>query len=51
MPSVMNMEDSFPGNSLTFRTGVLICLFGSEILRSNYLGSDIPMSPKIYLKS
>ena len=28
MPSVMNMEDSFPGNSLTFRTGVLICEFG-----------------------
>ena len=30
MPSVMNMEDSFPGNSLTFTTGVLICLFGVQ---------------------
>ena len=28
MLSVMNMEDSFTGNSLTFRTGVLICLSG-----------------------
>ena len=26
MPSVMNMEDSFPENSLTFGTGLLIFL-------------------------
>ena len=46
----MNMEDSFPGNSLTFRTGVLICLFGVRNFVIRNLGSDIPMSPKIYLK-